>query len=69
MSFSGESEGWGGRDCISHPKVFKPCTLDQVHDCEIIFLMNNVLVNEIGHKGGVALGKLLIVNQILQRLR
>ena len=73
MSFSGESEGEeGGEGSHFHPKFFmasKTCLLDQVHDCMIVFLIYNVLVNEVGQEGGVALGKVLTVNHMLQRLR
>ena len=34
-----------------------------------VFLMYSILMNEVGCEGGVALGKVLTVNQILQTLR
>ena len=41
-------------------------TTGSVYDCTIVLLMYNV---EIGREGGVALGKDLVVKEILQTLR
>ena len=35
----------------------------------IVFLMYKVMTNEVGHEGGVALGKVLAVKEMLQTLR
>ena len=35
----------------------------------ILFLMYNVMINEVGREGGVALGKVLAVKEMLQTLR
>ena len=58
MPLSGEYEGRRrreGKGRISHTKVFmsrslrpNPDYLEQVHDCMIVFLMYNALMNEVG---------------------
>ena len=74
MSFSGESEGeeeGGGRGEIAfhilkfswHPN------LDHWARYMTVLLMYNVLTDEVGHEGGVALGQVLAVNHTLQTLR
>ena len=35
----------------------------------IVFLMYNVTINEVGHEGGVGLGKVLAVKEVPQTLR